>query len=73
MPSFWKDKVRSNDHGSVDDGENDVRLVSNVGKRNGGDEDNHKVENPVCSGTDTIGGSSNGEGCDFGRIEPSHT
>ena len=60
-----------NDEG-VDDGEDDVSLVLDVVERNGRDHDNHEVEDPVRRRGQRVGGRTNAERDDLGRVKPGH-
>jgi hypothetical protein len=68
-----EEKVHAGHHGRVDDSKNDVRLVSNVCKCDWRDHDDHEVEDPVCCRRDGVCGGADGEGGDFGGVEPGHS
>ena len=65
-----EEEVDRGHHGGVDDGEDDVGFVADVGEGRGRDHDDHKVKDPVCGGGDGVRGGADVEGCDFGGVEP---
>lgn len=49
-----------NDEGeNVHDSENDICLIADIGKSDGGDHDDHEVPDPVAGRGEGVGGSPN--------------
>jgi hypothetical protein len=69
---FREEKVDGRHHGEVDDSEDDVGLVADVGESYGRNHYDHEVEGPVCGGGDCVCGCADGEGRDFCGVQPGH-
>ncbi len=69
---LWEEEVHTRHHGCIDDGEDYVGSVSNIGEGGRSNHYNHEVEDPVCGGGNCVCGRADGEGCDFGGIQPCH-
>lgn len=68
--SFRIEEVHARNHEGVNNGENDVGPVSDVGEGWRRHHNYHEVENPVCGCGNGVGRSTNTERCDFSGIEP---
>ncbi len=67
-----KEKVHARHHGGVDDGEDYIRPVPDVGEGGGSNHYDHEVEDPVCGSGNCVCGRADREGCYFGGVEPGH-
>lgn len=66
------EEVDGRENGGVDDGEDDVRLVSNAGERHGRDHHDHEIPDPVPARGHRVRRRSDPQGDDLRRVQPCH-
>lgn len=67
------EEVDRGHHEGVDDGEDDVGLVADGVEGDGGDHDDHEVEDPVGRRRQCVGGRADFERHDLRGVQPSHS
>lgn len=60
-------------HGGVDDSEDDVGFVADIGKCWWGDHDDHEVEGPIRGGRDSVCWGTDGKWRYLGWVKPRHS